>query len=119
MEFDVGIIPLGPREPARDDVIGGAFALRGSHFLERFPSSIKLAEPEGSRGEIELAIEVLGLEPRDLRPPRDCLSAVLFLTGLRQNVKRGQRIAVQGKGLARRVRRPIVIFPGQKLRSAL
>jgi len=118
MHLDVGVIALGAGQPARHDVIGSAFALRGSDPFERFASAIELAKPKRGRCEIELAIEVFGFEPCDLRPPRDRFGPVLFFTGFRQNIKSGQRIAVKGQRLARRVRGPIIILPGQLLRGA-
>ena len=90
MFFDFGIVALSAREPTGDDVISGAIAVLGRDVGERFARGIDLLETERGRGKIELALQSVRLQPRDLRAPRDRLRAVLFLARLRQNVVGGQ-----------------------------
>ena len=73
-------------------------------MLERFARGIELAETERGGSEIELAIEISGLEPGDLRTPRHGLRPVLFLARFRQDVKGRKRIVMQTAATSRAAR---------------
>ena len=101
MPFDIGLISLGAGQPAGDDVIGRLVPLFGPHIIEGFPRRIELAETQSGRGQIELAVQIMRRQARDLRPPGDGLRAVLFLGCFREDVIGAKRIRPDEQGLMR------------------
>src|SRR5204862_5374530 len=62
-------------------------ALRRRDHFECFLRGIEAAETQRGGREIELAVEIVRLEARDLGAPRDRLGTVLLLARLRQDVE--------------------------------
>ena len=90
LAFLLGEISFRVRKPSGDNMKMRRRAIVWIDIVERFARGIDLLETERGRGKIELALQSVRLQPRDLRAPRDRLRAVLFLARLRQNVVGGQ-----------------------------
>ena len=106
----VRLVALSAGQPAGYDMIGGAFAVRRRHVFQSFPGDIELAKTKRGGSEVQLAVEILRLEPGDLPPPGHSLGPVLFLARLRQDLKGGKRIRTLPHNLLRRQRCPIEVL---------
>src|SRR6266571_7379626 len=95
----IGRVAFSTSEPAGHDVVSGFVSIAWRDSPEGFSGDIKLTETECSRGKIQLIIEDLRLELRDLRPPGDGFRAVFLLRDFRQNMIGGQRVAVDLEGV--------------------
>src|SRR4030095_9042750 len=89
--FLFGKISFGAREPAGDHVKSGQVLRAWSNPFQSFPSQIDLPETKSRGGKIELAVDAVRLQTRDLRAPRNGFLRILFFSGLSKNFKGVQR----------------------------
>ena len=74
---------------------------RGPISIQRFASEIDLTKAKRGRSQIQLRVDVVGLQSRDLRPPGNGFLGVLFFGRVGQDVKRRKRIVMHFQDLAR------------------
>ena len=97
--FLLGSISFSPGQPTGDDVVSCLIARDGRNSLQCLAGKIDLAEAQRRRRQIKLTVEIVRFQACDLRPPRNRLFQVLFLSCLGQDVKGGQRIRSQMQNL--------------------
>ena len=85
-----GKISFSARQPARHNMESRLVLCPRRDPFQCFAREIDLAEPERGRGKVKLAVDVVGLQTRDLRPPGNCFLRVLFFGGFGQDVKSGK-----------------------------
>ena len=90
--FLPGVVAFGASQPTGEDVKRSAIAQTGGHMIERFAGEIEPAEAQRRRGEIKLAVELVGENPRDLRAPGNRFLEVALLGSFGQHVIRGKGI---------------------------
>ena len=99
--FLISRISFGASKPARYNMECSAILSPRSDSFQRLTSEIDLTKTKRGRSEIELTVDVIRLQSRDLGPPGYGFLGVLFLGCVRQNVKRWKRIAMEFQHLAR------------------
>ena len=105
MLLDIGVVSFGAGEPAGHDVVGGAVAIGRINVVERAADCVHLAEAQGRGSEVELGIQIMRKQARDLGAPGHGFGFVLSLADVGQNLKRRQRIGPDAKNLMGRVGR--------------
>ena len=117
MAFFLRHISLGTREPARHHVVGGLLAIGWCDATKGSARHIELAETQGGRGEVQLAVEPR-IKPCDLCTPGNGLGAILFFRDVGEDARGGERIWINRENLARQalgfrkivLRKPIAGF---------
>ena len=99
--LDRFLIALGAGEPAGHDMVGGFVAVARRDVIQSVASRIELSETKRGGGEVQLRVQIVRKGTRDLGTPGHGFGPVLFLGGIRQNLKSRERGGPQLEHLLR------------------